>query len=256
LVLTHSGDDFAVSGMHFKIGLYEHQSAGALEGLVNLLVQNPGLVKGGFDSIERIHIIAYEPAYGIIGDPAKKTPGTRQSADHSMAFIVSRMLLKALQKGSVPSTNQETWKLLMLTPHDYGKDSLFDEKTRALMQKITFEHGGPEYDSKYPDGIPTSIDIFQKGGVKLSSGLVMYPSGHARNTTADLRDLLTQKNKMLGDLVFKEQAAFEKFIKPLIRIKELSAADMQTIYEYDFAGVVDHPCIDGEVTLKRKRSNL
>merc|ERR1712072_83587 len=58
LVLTHSGDDFAVSGMHFKIGLYEHQSAGALEGVVNLLVQNPGIAKGGFDAIERIHIIA------------------------------------------------------------------------------------------------------------------------------------------------------------------------------------------------------
>merc|ERR1740138_1554895 len=61
LVLTHSGDDFAVSGMHFKIGLYEHQSAGALEGLVTLMVQNPTLISGGFDAIERIHIIAYEP---------------------------------------------------------------------------------------------------------------------------------------------------------------------------------------------------
>merc|ERR1712232_540630 len=47
LVLTHSGSDFAVCGMHFKIGLYEHQSAGALAGLVDLLLQNPEIVKGG-----------------------------------------------------------------------------------------------------------------------------------------------------------------------------------------------------------------
>jgi 2-methylcitrate dehydratase len=33
LVLTTKGDDFAVMGMHFKLGIYEHQSAGALEGL-------------------------------------------------------------------------------------------------------------------------------------------------------------------------------------------------------------------------------
>merc|ERR1719424_1957196 len=33
LVLSHSGDDFAVMGMHFKLGLYEHQSAGALRPL-------------------------------------------------------------------------------------------------------------------------------------------------------------------------------------------------------------------------------
>ncbi len=33
LVLTESGDDFAVMGMHFKLGLYEHQSAGAIHGI-------------------------------------------------------------------------------------------------------------------------------------------------------------------------------------------------------------------------------
>ena len=37
LVLSTGGDDFAVMGMHFKLGLYEHQSAGALQGLIDLL---------------------------------------------------------------------------------------------------------------------------------------------------------------------------------------------------------------------------
>eukprot|EP00493_Phyllostaurus_siculus_P005852 UN05903 len=91
--------------MHFKIGLYEHQSAGALSGLVNLLLQNPDIAKGGIDAIENINIVAYEPAFGIIGDPAKKEPKTRQSADHSMAFIVSRMLKKAMDAGGVPSND-------------------------------------------------------------------------------------------------------------------------------------------------------
>merc|ERR1719331_1930372 len=63
LVLSHSGSDFAVCGMHFKIGLYEHQSAGALGGLVDLMRANPELLKGGMDAIEKIHIVAYEPAY-------------------------------------------------------------------------------------------------------------------------------------------------------------------------------------------------
>merc|ERR1711904_332422 len=64
LVLSHSGSDFAVCGMHFKLGLYEHQSAGALEGAITALVNNPELVKGGPDGIQNINIIAYEPAYG------------------------------------------------------------------------------------------------------------------------------------------------------------------------------------------------
>ena len=32
LALATAGDDFAVMGMHFKLGLYEHQSAGAIQG--------------------------------------------------------------------------------------------------------------------------------------------------------------------------------------------------------------------------------
>ena len=32
--LATGGDDFAVMGMHFKLGLYEHQSAGAIQGLI------------------------------------------------------------------------------------------------------------------------------------------------------------------------------------------------------------------------------
>merc|ERR1711972_1005700 len=163
------------------------------------------LVSGGIDAIEGINIVAYEPAFGIIGDPAKKDPTTRQSADHSMAFIVSRILRKAIKAGKVPSTMDEAWMELMLSPYDYGKDALYEADTRALMAKISFSHGGPEYDAKYPDGIPTAIDISLKGGKKISSGMVMYPSGHARNTSADLKKILDHKNRMLGDIVFPER---------------------------------------------------
>jgi len=211
-------------------------------------VKHPELLAAGQDGIERIEIVAYEPAFGIIGDPAKKDPKTRQSADHSMAFIVSRMLGKALAQGKVEGTGDGTWKQLMLTPHDYGQQALFDPKTRALMEKISFRHGGAEYDSKYPDGIPTSMEIYLRGGKTLTSGLVMYPPGHARNTTADLKELLRNKNKMLGDLVFKDAAAYEKFIGPLVGMKDLPAEAMNKIYEFDYSAMREHACIDGETS--------
>ena len=124
LVLSHSGSDFAVCGMHFKLGLYEHQSAGALEAIISALVHNPDFAAGGLEAINNINIVAYEPAYGIIGDPAKKDPKTRQSADHSMAFIVSRILQKGLKAGKAPSTMDAAWKEYMLSPYDYGADAL------------------------------------------------------------------------------------------------------------------------------------
>ena len=65
--------------MHFKLGLYEHQSAGAIDGLINLVADcGEDILNGGDPSnIDRINITSYEPAYGIIGDPAKKNPTTR-----------------------------------------------------------------------------------------------------------------------------------------------------------------------------------
>jgi 2-methylcitrate dehydratase len=193
IVLATEGDDFAIMGMHFKIGLYEHQSAGAIAGLIDLLAANPQLLVDA-NQITRITIAIYEPAFGIIGDPAKRDPHTRQSADHSMVYIIGRLLAKALR------TKQAGWQELMLMPEDYDDTALEDPLTRDLMAKIDFRHGGPEYDAKYPDGIPTSLDIEHKTLGKLASGLVMYPAGHARDTRHDLNLLLANKFQKLAAL--------------------------------------------------------
>jgi 2-methylcitrate dehydratase len=96
LVLSHSGDDFAVMGMHFKLGLYEHQSAGAIQALIDLLAP-AGAARWSARAEDQVdHDHAYEPAFGIIGDPAKRIPRTRQSADHSMVYIIATLLRKAV----------------------------------------------------------------------------------------------------------------------------------------------------------------
>src|SRR4029079_19100801 len=106
LALATSGSDFAVMGMHFKLGLYEHQSAGAIGGLMDLLDANPKLLENEAD-LKRVRIAIYQPAFGIIGDPAKRDPRTRQSADHSMVYIIATLLRKAFE------TRQIGWRELM-----------------------------------------------------------------------------------------------------------------------------------------------
>lgn len=202
LVLSRAGDDFAVMGMHFKLGLYEHQSAGALQAMIDLLNKAPHLLDDPSGSkIAGIRITAYEPAFGIIGDPAKRNPTTRQSADHSMVYIVATLLRKALE------TREASWTGLMLGPDDYSADSIHDERARSLMSRIEFAHGGGEYDRRYPDGIPTSVVVTDTEGAEFDSGLVMYPAGHARNTTADLRGILRHKFGLLGGLVREDSGA-------------------------------------------------
>lgn len=83
-----------------------------------------------------------------------------------MVYIVASILKKAFNKydrvlESIDSID-DMWKTLMLTPIDYSYGSLFNETTRKLMEKIEISHGGVEYDSKYPDGIPTSVQIHTK----------------------------------------------------------------------------------------------
>ena len=235
LVLGKSGDDFAVMGMHFKLGLYEHQSAGALQGLIDLINKSPTLLddaKGG--KISKMVVTAYEPAFGIIGDPAKRDPKTRQSADHSMLYLVCTKLRKALearQKGA----KTFDFKSLMLDPYDFSHDAIYHPITRALMEKMTFQHGGAEYDRRYPDGIPTSIQITDSEGKMHDSGLVMYPSGHARNTTADLKDILSHKFNLLGGLALKttSDGDIAKLVSRYSNVRGKSAGEVASMHAFE-----------------------
>ena len=235
LVLSMSGDDFAVMGMHFKLGLYEHQSAGALQGAINLLVEFDELKTA---PIEKIEIVAYEPAFGIIGNPMKKQPKTRQSADHSMAYIVATLLRKAREfEGQIDPTSDAHWKALMLSPYDYqvADSAIFHPVARDLMDRTEFLHGGPEYDALYPDGIPTSIRIKTTGGQVRDSSLVMYPAGHARNESANLQDILRHKFTMLGSLGLPDGADVAGYVARLESIGEMKPHELASLFDVQIA---------------------
>lgn len=118
----------------------------------------------------------------------------------------------------------------MLEPKDYGHKALFNQSTRDLMGKCTFTHGGKSYDEKYPEGIPTSISVTLKGGKKYESGFVMFPSGHSRNSTANLKDILNYKNNLLGRLSLAETELTQKLTQ-LNQIETLSNKDLQNLYD-------------------------
>ena len=233
LVLGRAGTDFAVMGMHFKLGLYEHQSAGALQGLINLLSRHPRLLEDQTgDCISKIVVRAYEPAFGIIGDPAKRDPKTRQSADHSMLYLVCTKLRKALELRQA-TQKPLGWKELMLLPSDFSSKALHDPLTRELMGKMEFEWGGAEYDAKYPDGIPTSMVITDDEGGVHDSGLVMYPGGHARNSMGpdkiDLNDVLDHKFERLASLASQEPRTL---IDRLRSVDNATPAQLAEIYDF------------------------
>jgi 2-methylcitrate dehydratase len=224
-------------GMHFKLGLYEHQSAGAIQGVVDLIADQPLLVDDPAE-LRSLRITIYEPAFSIIGDPHKRDPRTRQSADHSMLYIIATLLRKAFEarRRNYSSTHsgwdgQGGWERLMLMPADYAEDdsALFHPLTRELMARIDFRHGGSEFDRKYPDGIPTTVDVDHTKLGQLTSGLVMYPAGHARSTTGNLNSLLDHKFRLLAGLGVENTDAL---IKRFTKLAANSPLEIASLYDF------------------------
>lgn len=71
----------------------------------------------------------------------------------------------------------------------------------------------------------------------------MYPTGHARNTTADLKKILSYKgHTLLGDLVFDDRGVKTDFIQKLENMGSMT--DISGLYSFE-APFRQHPPIDG-----------
>ena len=100
------------------------------------------------------------------------------------------------------------------------------------MDLITFEHGGQEYDCKYPDGIPTSLVITTHAGEVFDSGLIMYPCGHARNKESNLEDVLKAKFKMHGEIAMDN---CDEIIKRCMNLGGVDAMGLKAIWDVEVA---------------------
>jgi len=225
LVLTHRGDGFAIMQMHIKLALYEHQSAGALAGLLLALrkceqvFQDPSLIK-------RILIGIYNPAADIICQPARWNPTTREAADHSCPFLVGSLLKKAL------AAQTTEWEAIMLTPLDFSETALQDPAVRAWMEKVGIEHR-PEFDDKYPEGIPTEVTIELLNGSAVTSDLVMFPPGHAAYTGEDFGpddSIVRCKHELFGELAFGDARRGREIIARYAGIGSMDAEALRGIH--------------------------
>lgn len=133
---------------------------------------------------------------------------------------------------STQTSPESIWKSLMLLPNDYGYEALYNEVTRKLMTKIEFEHGGTEYDSQYPKGIPTKMTITTKNGHEYDSGLILFPGGHSANKTVDLKEILKFKFESLGALGMDESEC-KNFVENLENIAKLDNKQLKSIYDCD-----------------------
>ena len=119
------------------------------------------------EDIAEIVVDGYKAAHMMMGTDANRwAPSTRETADHSMPYVVAMALLD----GSV-------------TDASFSDARLVDPAVAALMAKIKMR-SDDRLDSLYPEGAPARVTIRTKAGQTLSKE-VIYPRGHAKNQLSD-----------------------------------------------------------------------
>ncbi len=118
--------------------------------------------------IARVRIATFRAAYEIIAkDPEKWQPQTRETADHSLPYIV----LVALLDGRVDRTS-------------FAPERFTDPTVRRMLREQTELVEEAELTAGYPEGIPNRVEVWTHEGTHFVRE-VRYPRGHARNPMTD-----------------------------------------------------------------------
>lgn len=119
------------------------------------------------EEIEAINVQTYWLTYSEIGsEPEKWDPQTRETADHSLPYL----LAVALQDGNV-------------TPASFTLSRIRDPDLRPLMNRITIREN-TEFTRQYPEVLRSEIEVLTRAGERLVEQ-VSYPKGHRHNPMRD-----------------------------------------------------------------------
>jgi 2-methylcitrate dehydratase len=116
------------------------------------------------EKVDSVLVETHEAGYAILGKGEEKwKPKTKESADHSLPFIVG----KALLDGRIDNAS-------------YSEKNLLDPSNLRFINKIKVVEN-PRLTSMYPDrGMPNRITVREQGG-RLTASQVDVPKGHPRN---------------------------------------------------------------------------
>jgi len=143
------------------------------------------------DQIESIHVDAYQVLYVSIGrDPSVWDPQTRESADHSLPYLLAVAMVDG-----------------RLTPASFAPERIADPALRPIMAKIRITEN-PEYTAQYrPPGMELAGSPKLKIVVRNAAGdefaqEVTYPKGHSKNPMS--RDDINKKLDVICDGVIPD----------------------------------------------------
>jgi 2-methylcitrate dehydratase len=145
---------FSILKADYKFFLSEFHAQGPAFLALELLPQ----IK--LDEIETIEVLTYHFAWFEIGSGAEKwRPTTRETADHSMPYVIAAALIDGAYTDAI-----------------FAPERLQDERTLTLMKKIAISEDAG-FNKRYPASLPCRMTITLKGGEQKSAEL-SNPIGH------------------------------------------------------------------------------
>jgi len=187
-------DDFMILRTSIKFWPAEYHSQSAIEAALKLRKQINDCAE-----IESVLIESHDAAVDIIGsEPEKWRPTSRETADHSLPYIVAA----ALADGDVSAKQ-------------FDSERFTDPKLLALVQRVKVERH-PELSSRYPEAVANIVTVRPRNG-RAFSERVDYPRGHARNPLTDAE--VEAKYHSLADSVVDRKRA-DTLLRWLWRLDE------------------------------------
>ncbi|MCE4619738.1 MAG: MmgE/PrpD family protein [Desulfurococcales archaeon] len=175
---------FRIMKTSIKYWPVEYHSMSAVEAALRI-VDKLGRIRP--EDVEEINIDTFTVSYKIIvKDPEKWDPKTRETADHSLPYIVAAALIDG-----------KVW-LDTFKPERYLADDV-----RKLMAKMKV-NVDPKADELYPDGILNRITVKLRDGRVVTEESI-YPPGHFKNPL-DRRGVEEKFLRLVARYVDEERA--------------------------------------------------
>ena len=137
------------------------------------------------EQVEKVHIRSLARAADILADPSKYEPQNKETADHSLPYVIAA----ALADGQV-------------TPLQFSDEKIADPRIRAQLRKVEVV-ADPEIEKVFPELQRVGVTITTTDGRSFSKELD-YPKGDPRNPLSDAE--IEEKFDALAAPVLSEAA--------------------------------------------------
>jgi 2-methylcitrate dehydratase len=118
------------------------------------------------DQVEKVHIRSLARAADILADPSKYDPRTKETADHSLPYVIAAAVADR-----------------QVTPLQFTDEKIMDPNIRAQLNKVEVV-ADPEIEALFPELQRVIVTIHTVDGRELTKQ-IDYPKGDPRNPLTD-----------------------------------------------------------------------